>query len=155
MDEQALPELVVRGHEGLLNGVACALPPGRTLVVGRSRSCDISLRRTDAFREHDDQLELLHSPEFRRVSRVHCEISYRSDGIVEVLDLSANGTLVDGTRVEGSARLDPSDGPVLLVLCDPMHGRLELTVAQTTQSTPAQTTPAQTTPTQTTPAQNA
>jgi FHA domain-containing protein len=93
------PHLLVRGHGGVLAGAEHTLAPGETLVVGRSRTCDLSLRNTDAFRHREDAANLLLTKEFNRVSRVHCEIAYREDGQVEIRDLSRNGTLVDGTRV--------------------------------------------------------
>ena len=94
-----VPHLLVRGHGGLLAGAEHTLAPGETLVVGRSRTCDLSLRATDAFRGREDAATLLLTKEFNRLSRVHCEIAYREDGRVEIRDLSRNGTLVDGARV--------------------------------------------------------
>lgn len=92
-------QLVVRGHGGVLAGTEHTLARGETLIVGRSRTCDLSLRNTDAFRHREDAAKLLMTKEFNRVSRVHCEIRYREDGQVEIRDLSRNGTLVDGERV--------------------------------------------------------
>ena len=94
-----VPHLLVRGHGGILAGAEHTLAPGETLVVGRSRTCDLSLRGTDAFRGREDAATLLLTKEFNRVSRVHCEIAYHEDGRVEIRDLSRNGTLVDGNRV--------------------------------------------------------
>src|SRR5512134_2701980 len=43
------------------------------------------------------------------VSRVHCRLTARADGQLEVRDLgSTNGTFVNGNRIE-SARLSPGD----------------------------------------------
>lgn len=118
--------LLIRGSGGLLAGVSRKLQPGETLVIGRSRSCDLSLRRTRAFRRREDAKEILDSPQFNRVSRIHCEIEYMKDRSVEVRDLSQNGTFVDGIRV-GRSQLVRLDGrPVTLELVDATWGKLVL-----------------------------
>jgi pSer/pThr/pTyr-binding forkhead associated (FHA) protein len=118
--------LEVRGHGGLLAGVEHALDRGETLVIGRSRSCDLSLRKTSAFRKREDVVTLLGSREFNRVSRIHCEIEYRKDGQVEIRDLSRNGTLVDGVRVGRSHLLRVGGKRVTVELVDGIWGKLLL-----------------------------
>ncbi len=124
MTEAVAPALLVRGRGGLFEGVRCALRPGATLVIGRSRSCHLSLRRTRAFRNAEDPMGLLLSDAFRRVSRVHCEIAYLPDARVEIRDLSQNGTLIDGRRIDRTRVLAPGDRPVRLVVADAVHGAL-------------------------------
>ena len=126
MTPPAAPVLVVEGAGGLLEGERCELARGETLVVGRSRSCQLSLRRVRGFRSRRDQEELLGSPRFRRVSRVHCEIAHLPDGRAEIRDLSRNGTLVDGRRLARALTLAPGDPAVEVVLADPGHGRLRV-----------------------------
>lgn len=126
--EKATPAaaLQIRGSGGLLEGVSRKLLPGETLVIGRSRSCDLSLRRTRAFRQREDAEQILGSAQFNRVSRIHCEIEYLKDRSVEIRDLSQNGTFVDGIRV-GRSQLVKLDGrPVTLELVDATWGRLVL-----------------------------
>lgn len=118
--------LEVKGHGGLLAGAWHALEPGQTLVIGRSRSCDLSLRRTEAFRHREDAVTLLDSKQFNRVSRIHCEIEYRKDGQVQVRDLSQNGTLVDGVRVGRSHLFRVGHGHVTVELVDGTWGKLIL-----------------------------
>ena len=122
----APPRLLVVGHGGVLGGEKRALTPGTTLVVGRSRSCQLSLRKCRRFLASRDQRDLLASEGFRRVSRVHCEIHYLPDGRVEIRDLSANGTIVDGRRIERPVVLVPGDEAVKVVLADPVHGHLRV-----------------------------
>lgn len=122
----APPLLRVVGRGGLLDGETRILAPGDTLVVGRSRSCDLSLRRARRFLRDPGQLAILRSQPFRRVSRVHCEIAYLPDARVEIRDLSQNGTLVDGRRLARTHVLVPGDPSVRVTLADPMHGELEL-----------------------------
>ena len=121
------PRLEVRGRGGLLEGVHRSIEPGGTLVVGRSRSCHLSLRRTRRFLASRDALERLQSDPFRRVSRVHCEIAYLADSRVEIRDLSQNGTLVDGRRIDRTFVLVAGDEPVHVVLADKVHGELVVT----------------------------
>ncbi len=120
------PRLVVMGDGGLLAGERVSIGPGATLVVGRSRSCQLSLRNARGFRRREDQTELLASRPFRRVSRVHCEIAYLPDGRAEIRDLSCNGTLVDGRRLERAYVLTPGDPAVRVALADPVHGELRV-----------------------------
>ncbi len=122
------PRLLVAGTGKMLTGVRRILRPGDSIVVGRSRSCDISLRRSRAFQIHPDPVRLLESDDFRRVSRVHCEIAFGEDGQVEIRDLSRNGTQVDGARVEGRCVLDPSEDRVKVDLANGHFGELVLAV---------------------------
>ena len=116
----------VRGHGGLLDGAKRTLVRGETLVVGRSRSCDLSLRKTKVFRKRADAPKLLGTREFNRVSRIHCEIEFRNDGQIEVRDLSQNGTVVDGVRVDRSRTLPIGTSRVTVELVDGTWGKLLL-----------------------------
>ena len=95
----APPRVLVTGHGSVLSGERHGLQPGSTLVVGRSRSCQLSLRRCRGFVNSDRQKELLASEGFRRVSRVHCEIAYLPDGRVEIVLRYIEG-------LDGNPRLD-------------------------------------------------
>jgi len=122
-----VPHLTVRGHGGVLAGAEHTLAPGETLVVGRSRTCDLSLRTTDVFRGREDAAKLLLTKEFNRVSRVHCEIAYHEDGRVEIRDLSRNGTLVDGARVGRSHVVRLGGARATIELVDGTWGTLLVT----------------------------
>jgi pSer/pThr/pTyr-binding forkhead associated (FHA) protein len=81
---------VLLGTAGLVDGERYVLSDDADLVVGRSRSCDISLRRVAAYlkappatRDNDH--------DFNTVSRRHLRLSLRGDAVT-LQDLSTNGT---------------------------------------------------------------
>ena len=97
MAKQKIPTLV--GISGYSQGERFPLQYGKTLVIGRSRSADFSLRRLKKYlslpiaeREKDEM--------FRTVSGRHFEITMYNLGAIEVKNLSGNGTLVDGEPIE-------------------------------------------------------
>lgn len=76
--------------EGENQGSEIRVNPPRTLVVGRSESCDIFLSE-------------------KKISRKHCKIHVKEDGIV-LEDLgSTNGTLLNRRQVKGSEPLSSED----------------------------------------------
>ena len=90
---------VLVGMEGFVQGEEYPLWRGATVVIGRSRGCDISLRRCRSWlalgaEERDDQRD------FKAVSRKHVRISHPELGRVEIEDLSSNGTFLDGVRID-------------------------------------------------------
>lgn len=111
--------VLVEGRGGLLDGVRTSLRAGVPFVVGRSRSCDLSFRKSPGFVRREDKERLLRSHEFNRISRIHCEMTLLQDGRVEIRDLSHNGTWVEGDRVAGSRVVDLRHGAVHV---DPLLG---------------------------------
>ena len=91
--------LVLVGMAGYVDGEEYSLDVGSTVVVGRSRSCDISLQRCKRWLALDDG-ERDAAQDFKTVSRKHARISCYDPESVEVEDLSSNGTFVDGERVD-------------------------------------------------------
>ena len=90
------PKLI--GVTGHVAGEELALEYGKKVVVGRSRSADWSLVRlkawtgkSEAEREADDA--------FRTVSGKHFEITMFNLGSIELVNLSPNGTWLDGEPV--------------------------------------------------------
>ena len=94
---QGIPTLV--GVSGHVEGEEKGLEHGKTIVVGRSRSADLSLRRMQRIKEMtDDERESDH--DLRTVSGRHFEITMYNLGSIEVVNLSPNGTYVDGRLVD-------------------------------------------------------
>ncbi len=93
----SIPALV--GVQGHVSGEEMRLEYGKTIVVGRSRSADFSLRRMNAVTElSDDEREADH--DLRTVSGKHFEITMYNLGSIEIVNLSPNGTYVDGKLVD-------------------------------------------------------
>jgi pSer/pThr/pTyr-binding forkhead associated (FHA) protein len=87
-----LPVLI--GTAGLVDGEIYRLDVGVDVVVGRSRSCDISLRRTAAYLQ-TPPLARDSDHDFNTVSRRHVRIQVNAQS-ASLQDLSTNGTFVDG-----------------------------------------------------------
>jgi pSer/pThr/pTyr-binding forkhead associated (FHA) protein len=94
--------LSVRGLGQLAEGQHVKISLGETIVVGRSRHCDWSLRRAPTYlkSEANGRAAILSDLAFNSVSRKHARISYVAPDMVEVRNLSGNGTLVDGKLVD-------------------------------------------------------
>lgn len=91
--------LVLVGSEGLVEGEVFQINPGESVVLGRSRSCDISLRKCFKYLalDPDDRKDDRH---FQTVSRRHLRLTFKDADHVEVENMGANGTFIDGTKVD-------------------------------------------------------
>ncbi len=90
---------VLVGVEGHVKGERMVLDYGKTVVVGRSRSADFSLRRISDIAKLSDE-ERQDDHDLRTVSGTHFEITPFSEDSIELVNLSPNGTYVDGKRVD-------------------------------------------------------
>ena len=98
--KQARPQILLKGTRGFLKGEEVLLDIGQSVVVGRSRSAEISLKRAKRFVARADRAQLAKTERFLSVSRRHVRIHFLHPDLVEVEDLSKNGTLVDGRRID-------------------------------------------------------
>jgi pSer/pThr/pTyr-binding forkhead associated (FHA) protein len=96
--------LSLRGFGELADGQHLKLGIGESMIIGRSRHCDWSLRRAPAYLTSDPASRgaIKQDLAFNSVSRQHVRITYSAPDRVEVRNLSGNGTLVDGVLVEGT-----------------------------------------------------
>jgi len=94
--------LQLTGVEGMLRNDTLVIRLGETVVVGRSRHCDFSTRRSKRFltAPEEEQRRILDERTFNKVSRRHARISFLAKGQVEIRDMSRNGTFVDGNRID-------------------------------------------------------
>jgi len=94
---QRIPTLV--GMAGHVSETSFPLAYGKRLVVGRSRSADISLRKMPAIADLSDA-ERKENRALLTVSGRHFEITMYHLGSIEIINLSPNGTRVDGKPVD-------------------------------------------------------
>lgn len=108
----AFDRLQLTGTEGLLRNDSLVIRLGETVTVGRSRSCDFSMRRSKRFlaAPAEEQHRILDDRGFNKVSRQHARISFLARGQVEICDLSRNGTFIDDVRVIDKKLLRDLDG---------------------------------------------
>lgn len=97
------------GTAGMAEGEAYVLAEGVEIVIGRSRSCPVSMRRaanylrsSAAVRDNDH--------DFNTVSRRHVRL-FVAAGKVDIEDLSSNGTYVGGEVLTGRITVDLTLGP--------------------------------------------
>ena len=87
------------GIQGFVESEEFSIKTGQKIVIGRSRSCDISLRDVVKYLEIDPTGEQV-DEHFRTVSRKHLSIQYISPGELVLEDLSSNGSFLDGKRMQ-------------------------------------------------------
>ena len=105
---------VLIGTAGIVQGESFVLAPGIAVVIGRSRSCDISLRRTAGYlKAPSDSRDVDH--DFNTVSRRHARVEV-GPGRARIEDLSTNGTFVNGDHLSGSIEVDLANGVCALRL---------------------------------------
>ncbi|MBA3939336.1 MAG: FHA domain-containing protein [Planctomycetes bacterium] len=103
---ELVPVLV--GTAGLVDGECFLLDKGIDVIIGRSRSCDISLRRTTAYLK-TPALARDGDHDFNTVSRRHLRIQVTGT-VAAINDLSTNGTFFNGEPMREPQRVDLSLG---------------------------------------------
>jgi pSer/pThr/pTyr-binding forkhead associated (FHA) protein len=94
--------LFLTGVDGIGKGEKVKVSLGESVDLGRSRHCGWSLKKSDRYLKDVDgeRAAIRQSVAFRSVSRRHCRITYLAADRVEIVNLSPNGTFVDGHRVD-------------------------------------------------------
>ncbi|MHC4577086.1 MAG: FHA domain-containing protein [Planctomycetota bacterium] len=123
--EDAL-RLIVRGTKGFLAGAVHVLQVGESMVIGRSRAADLSTRKAERLYDRDDWKVILHSEPFLSVSRQHVRIHFLHPDLVEIKDMSSNGTLLDGHRIDCVALTDLDQRSHTIRVGAQEHFRLEM-----------------------------
>ena len=116
--------LVMIGIDGMVEGETFRVPTGSQVVVGRSRSCDISLRKCLKYLSLDPE-ERQRNKHFQTVSRQHLQVSVESPTHIELESLGANGTLLDTKPIEKITLTDLPERSHELVLGTKERMRLE------------------------------
>jgi pSer/pThr/pTyr-binding forkhead associated (FHA) protein len=103
---------VLLGTAGMVDGECFLLESGKDVVLGRSRSCDISLRRTATYlKTPPAQRDADH--DFNTVSRRHIRLNV-TDKTAHIQDLSTNGSFCNGEPMREPLNIDLSAGPCTL-----------------------------------------
>ena len=124
MDDADDDHVVLTGIEGWVSGEVFDLTTASQRTLGRSRSCDVCLRRIPAYLTRPSA-ERDQDHAFNSISRRHASLDF--DGTtVTIGDLSSNGTFCNGDPVDGRASFDLADGPVTIRLGNRETLRLEL-----------------------------
>lgn len=105
---------VLIGTAGFVVGECYVLDDGADVVVGRSRSCDISLRKAAAYLNAPPQVRD-EDHDFNTVSRRHIRVQVKDDQLT-VQDLSTNGTYINDEQVNQTHAVDLSKGSYSLRL---------------------------------------
>ncbi len=109
---EAVPVLL--GTAGFVQGECFLLSDGSDIVVGRSRSCDISLRRSANYlKAASEQRDA--DQDFNTVSRRHLRLQVH-ESVVRIQDLSTNGTFCNDEPVQQARELDLVNGAFILRL---------------------------------------
>lgn len=105
---------VLLGTAGLVAGDSFVLEDGADVVIGRSRSCDISLRRATLYlKAPADSRDQDH--DFNTVSRRHVRVQVH-ESVLRIQDLSSNGTFCNDEPVQQNREIDLARGSVTLRL---------------------------------------
>jgi pSer/pThr/pTyr-binding forkhead associated (FHA) protein len=105
---------VLLGTAGMVDGECFMLDRGMDIVVGRSRSCDVSLRRTATYlKTPPAQRDSDH--DFNTVSRRHLKVNI-SGSTASIQDLSTNGTFFNGEPMREPQKVDLVAGPCTIRL---------------------------------------
>ncbi|MBI3269549.1 MAG: FHA domain-containing protein [Planctomycetes bacterium] len=94
--------VLIRGVEGMVDGEVFPLRVGQSVSIGRSRGCEICLKRCKKYADMPEDVRR-QDEEFLSVSRKHVRITFAATDNLEVEDLSTNGTYIDGERLTGKS----------------------------------------------------
>lgn len=94
--------IALHGAGPLAEGQQLKIAVGESIVIGRSRHCDWSLRRAPAYLKSSgaERKAIREDLEFNSVSRKHVRLTYRAPDELEIENLSGNGTLLDGEPID-------------------------------------------------------
>jgi pSer/pThr/pTyr-binding forkhead associated (FHA) protein len=99
---------VLIGTAGMVEGECFVLGEGVDLTIGRSRSCDVSLRKTSAYLKTPSQVRD-NDHDFNTVSRRHLRLHIK-EGTAALQDLSSNGTYCNGEQLVQPRKVDLKAG---------------------------------------------
>lgn len=89
-----MERLSLKGLSGFALGELFYIEYGRTATIGRGRACSISYRNFKKYPRKDEKNKGLLS-----ISRKHLRITFYNAHSIELKDLSANGTYINGKPI--------------------------------------------------------
>ncbi|MFC1581905.1 FHA domain-containing protein [Planctomycetota bacterium] len=132
-------KLLFTGIDGYSKEEAFDIKEGASKVVGRSRSCDFSLRKMKGWMEASEE-EREGADDFKTVSRRHLKVEVIKEDeavLVKMTDLSRNGTFVDEDRIGPLFEIKEWEDPHYVRLGEVEKFKLEL-VEDTGEDAPEQ-----------------
>ena len=105
---------VLIGTAGMVEGECFVLGEAVEVIIGRSRSCDVSLRKTPAYLKTPSQVRD-NDHDFNTVSRRHVRLQING-GLASIQDLSSNGTYCNGEQLVQPRKIDLRAGACSLRL---------------------------------------
>lgn len=105
---------VLIGTAGFVVGECFVLDEGADIVVGRSRTCDISLRKATAYLNAPPQVRD-EDHDFNTVSRRHLRVQVNA-GTLKLHDLSTNGSFVNDEPINQTREINLTEGSFSLRL---------------------------------------
>ncbi len=101
---------VLIGTAGFVVGECYVLDEGADVIVGRSRTCDISLRKATAYLNAPPQVRD-EDHDFNTVSRRHLRLQVNGGtGSLKLHDLSTNGSFVNDEPINQSREVNLTEG---------------------------------------------
>lgn len=89
-----IERLILKGINGIALGELFYINYGTMVSIGRGEGCTISYRKFKKYPRNDDKNKDLLS-----VSRKHLRITFYNSHSIELKDLSANGTYINGKPI--------------------------------------------------------
>jgi pSer/pThr/pTyr-binding forkhead associated (FHA) protein len=130
--------LVVKGLRGFLGGEEQRVKVGEALIVGRSREAGLSTRRAKKLKARPDWEKVIGTAAFLTVSRRHTRIEHVKPGVVEITDLSSNGTYLDGKLIARETISDLAEKAHILGIGAQERFELSLAPAEEAASPPGE-----------------
>ncbi|MCR4316484.1 MAG: FHA domain-containing protein [Planctomycetes bacterium] len=91
-------EMKLIGIEGFCKDETFIVKKGKSITIGRSRSCDFSFRKCARYLQADPE-KRDEDEDFITVSRSHLKLTYAEDGTLSIEDTSSNGTYLSDAKI--------------------------------------------------------
>jgi pSer/pThr/pTyr-binding forkhead associated (FHA) protein len=90
----SIERVVLKGINGVASDETFYINYGEVVTIGRGHECDISYRKFKNYPQKESK-----DKDFLAVSRKHLRISFYNSHSVELKDLSANGSYLNGKPI--------------------------------------------------------